>query len=300
MGKLNKIIKKLILVLIVLVIGNQVLVFSQAKKKRTFMYLTYVKSSDGIKNLKVKLKYKENKKFRDLENAQVFFFHGEDSQNELGTVVSNHLGEAVLKLEEEIEADSLGNYCFSAKFKGNENHKKATKELCVKDAEITMSFNQKPESRDIEIKAYEVSGDQKIAISNENVVISVPTLFGNLVLGKASVQEGECVIQFPSDLPGDEDGMLLITAKIAESEIYGEVNKTEKVPWGIKSTEFNEGVGSEKGKLWTYNAPIWMVVTLAVLLLGVWSHFGYVVFKMFKINKEGKALANVDKEAEKI
>lgn len=280
--------KKILLVLFFFMVSNHVLVFSQAKKMRTYMYLTYEKNSEGIKSLKVKLKYKENKKFRNLEKAQVHFFHGEDLQIELGGVESNHLGEIVLKLEKELVADSLGNYCFSAKYKGNEKHKKAKKELCIKDAEVEMSFNQKPEGRDIKIKAYELSDGNEVAINNEDVEISVPTLFGNLVLGTAKIDNGECVIEFPSDLPGDENGLLLITAKLVDSEIYGEVYKTETVPWGVKSSEINGGNATEKGKLWTYNAPIWMVVTLTVLLLGVWSHFGYVIYQMIKINKEGK------------
>lgn len=289
-------IKKVIFLLCVFVFCTQINLFSQEKKKRTFMYLTYEKNNEGVKRLKVKLKYKENKKFFNLENAGVKFFYGEEFMEELGEIISNEEGEAVFEIKDELEPDSVGVFCFGAKYSGNEKHKKAKKEVCVKDAEIELVFNQKSESRIIHIKAHELINEGKNAINNEKIVISVPTLFGDLELGNSNIVNGSCSIEFPSDLPGDKDGFLLITAKIIDSEFYGNVYRSERVPWGMKTSYDNVNYSSEKGKLWTYNAPIWMVVTLTVLLLGVWSHFGYVIFQMYKINKEGKEIIKAEEK----
>ena len=79
---------------------------------------------------------------------------------------------------------------------------------------------------------------------------------------------------------------------IKDSEDFGDVEVREIIPWGApkKQTEIEEADG--KGKLWTYNAPFWMVITLIILMTGVWSHFGYVIYNLYKINKEGSKETN--------
>jgi len=260
---------------------------SQEELKRTYLKLSYIKKSDGNKYLRASISYKENKKFVPYKDAELNFYLGEDFDELIENVKTNFKGEAQLIIPENIEADSTGVFYFSAKFKGDEKLKRASKSLSVKDAILELSFNQKSEGRIIDVNAYELLYEEKVSISDEEIIIAVPTLFGNMTLGKASLEDGFCQIEFPDDLPGDSLGNLEIIAMIIDSEDYGDVEKKEMIPWGLpkKLTEIEQS--GSKGKLWTYNAPIWMVVTLVILLTGVWSHFGYVIYKMYRINKEG-------------
>ncbi|MCK5367862.1 MAG: hypothetical protein KAQ62_04895, partial [Cyclobacteriaceae bacterium] len=35
--------------------------------------------------------------------------------------------------------------------------------------------------------------------------------------------------------------------------------------------------------LWHTNAPLWMIITLIILLVGVWGHYIFVIINLFKL-----------------
>jgi len=272
---------------IVILLVSSFKLYSQDEPLRTYMKFSYLKKTDGSKHLKASLSFKENKKFVHHQGGEVIFYRGEEFDEKIETVITDPKGEADLMLPDDVEADSVGVFYFSARFKGDDKLKRASKSLSFRDAHIELSFNQKSDGRTIDVIAYEMVDEEKIEISEQEITISVPTLFGDMVLGKGGLEEGTCQIGFPEDLPGDSLGNLEIIAMINDSEEFGNVEKREEIPWGVQivSTELEKS--GAKGKLWTYNAPLWMVITLIILMTGVWSHFGYVIYKMYKINKEG-------------
>ncbi len=266
---------------------------AQDELKRTYLKLYYTKNSDESKSLTANISYKENGKFVAVKNDTISFYSGVDLDELINKVEINSNGEAVVVVPEELQADSLGFYYFAAEFKGTETYKRSNKEISIKNSRLELSFNQKSEGRTITVKAFEIRDEgEDLPLSEEYVYIFVPTLFGEMQIGSSSLEDGSCQIEFPSDLPGDSLGNLEIIVKIKDSEVYGDVVKTEKIPWGIPKPLYQIEETNEKGKLWTYNAPLWMVITLSILLIGVWSHFGFVIYKMYKINKEGSEKVN--------
>lgn len=288
MSLINK-SKIFILVLILMTIMFQS--FSQEESKKAFMKFSCVKKTDGRKQLKAVLSYKEDRKFVNYQGGDILFYKGEEEDEQIGEVKTNFKGEALLMLPENLEADSGGVFYFSAKFKGDEVLKRISKSLSCKEAYLELSFNQKTDGRTVDVSAYEMVDGEKVEISDLEVSISVPTLFGDMILGKGNLEEGICQINFPENLPGDSLGNLEIIAKIVDSEEFGNVEKIESIPWGVQRMPTEVEESGSKGKLWTYNAPLWMVITLIILMTGVWSHFGYVIYKMYRINKEGKELS---------
>ncbi len=266
---------------------------AQGELKRTYLKLYYTKNSDGSKSLKANITYRENRKFVAVQNETISFYSGVDLDELIKKVKINSNGDAVILVPEELQADSLGIFYFAAKFNGTETFRRSNKDISIKDSRLELSFNQKSEGRSITVKAFEIRDEEEdLPLSEEDVYIFVPTLFGDMQIGRSSLENGSCQIEFPSDLPGDSVGDLEIIIKIMESEVYGDVVKTERIPWGIPKPLYKIEETNEKGKLWTYNAPLWMVITLSILLIGVWSHFGFVIYKMYKINKEGSEKAN--------
>ena len=261
---------------------------AQNELKRTYLKLSYTKNSDGSKTLSANISYKENKKFVAVQNETISFYSGMELDELIEKVETNSNGEATIVVPEELQSDSVGFIYLGAKFKGTETFKRSKKELSVKDARLELNFSQKSEGRTITIKAFVIMNEEEeFPLSGEDVLILIPTLFGDMQLGKSSLEDGVCQIEFPSDIPGDSLGNLQIIAKINDSEDFGNVLKTENIPWGIPKVIHQISETKREGELWTYNAPMWMVVTLVILLLGVWFHFGFVIYKMYKINKGG-------------
>lgn len=275
-------------ILSLIFISLNIKVNAQDELKRTYLKLYYTKNSDGSKSLTANISYKENRKFVAVKNETISFYSGVDMDELIKEVEINSNGEAVVVIPEELQADSLGFFYFAAKFKGTETYKRSNKDLSIKDSRLELTFNQKSEGRTITVKAFEIKDEEEdLPLSEEDVYVFIPTLFGDMQIGRASLENGSCQIEFPSDLPGDSVGNLEIIVKIIDSEVYGDVVKAEKIPWGTPKPINQVEESNEKGKLWTYNAPLWMVITLSILLIGVWSHFGFVIYKMYKINKEG-------------
>jgi len=251
---------------------------AQGELKRTYLKLFFTKNSDGTKSLTANISYKENKKFVAVQNETISFYSGIDLDELIKKVKTNSNGEAFVIVPGELQADSLGFFYFAAKFKEVNTFKRAKKEISIKDSRLELSFNQKSEGRTITINAFELKDEgEDLPLSGEDVYIFIPTLFGDMQISKSSFENGSCQIEFPSDIPGDSVGNLEIIAKIKDSELYGNVVKTEKISWGkAKSLNQFEKTNS-KGKLWTYNAPAWMVITLSIL----YSAYGHILDMLF-------------------
>lgn len=279
-------IRLMILIGAMICLGHQL--YSQKELSKTYLKLSYTNNVDGTKSLTASLSFKEDKKFKPVRNESISFYSGVDLDELIGTVELNEKGLATAIIPEGHEADTAGIYFYAAKFKGSETLKKSSTDLSVKDAKLELDFSQKPDGKIISVKAYEINEEGgEVPISDEVVSVLVPTLFGNMLINKSTLEEGSCEMSFPNNLPGDSLGQLEIITKIIDSEAYGNVVKIEKIPWGVAKLPHQIKQTNAKGKLWTHNAPFWMVITLVILLTGVWSHFGYVIFKIFRIKKIG-------------
>ena len=96
---------------------------------------------------------------------------------------------------------------------------------------------------------------------------------------------GEISIEFPDDLPGDAEGFLEVVVRFDEHYLFGNVEKRQRMQWGQAT---RHKIPESYRALWTQIAPLWMIVTLSIMLAGVWSHYLYVIIQLIRIKKMGK------------
>jgi hypothetical protein len=102
--------------------------------------------------------------------------------------------------------------------------------------------------------------------------------------------------EFPKDIIGDSLGNLTVVASIEENEVYGNVmGKAENV-WGLHKHLISPDRPSRE--LWTPIAPLWMIITLIIMLAGVWGHYIYAVIQLVMIKKTSK-IKEVEEEVVK-
>ena len=113
-------------------------------------------------------------------------------------------------------------------------------------------------------------------------VFSTPDDDGDL----STDAEGNIYMNFPDDLPGDEDGNLKILLKIVEDDDYGTVEVADIKQWGVP-TNINDL--TLRRSLWASgaNAPIPLLIFVISLIVAVWGIIFYIVFKIFHIRKLG-------------
>ena len=111
-------------------------------------------------------------------------------------------------------------------------------------------------------------------------------MFSQLPVGEGYLdEEGNAEIEFPSDIPGDDNGYITIVAKFEDHPAYGNVEKRQQIAWGIPGIHSS---GESQRELWTEIAPKWMIITLTIMLLGVWGHYIFAIVSLIRIKKAEK------------
>lgn len=111
-------------------------------------------------------------------------------------------------------------------------------------------------------------------------------LFGLLPLDKGVTtdESGQASVNFPLDLPGDEQSNVVVIAKIEDNDIYANTESEQSVKWGVVPIHSDK---IEDRSLWASrgNAPFYLIITSNLILLGVWGTLIYIIAQLFKIRK---------------
>jgi hypothetical protein len=255
--------------------------------------ISYQKESDGTKVLMGTAKYRKDRVWTRITDLEITFYYlldGEESKLASTQTDENGLGMLKVHTEIPIPADEDGYMTFLARTSETELFESTEEEIMIIDLFLEMELLTEDDEKQIIARAYTINIDgEKEPMSDEDLFFYVPRMFSDLQVSEGYLEEGETYAEFPSDLIGDEDGNLEVIARLVEHDEYGTVEVRMMSNWGISQTAHLQEHPS-KGELWTPVAPMWMIVTLIILLLGVWGHYFYTVVQLFLIRKEGKEL----------
>lgn len=96
-------------------------------------------------------------------------------------------------------------------------------------------------------------------------------------------EDGTGYIEFPTSIIGDSLGNVLVISRLEDHYDYGNVEVSGEINWAIpKKLLTAEGPVRE---LWTPIAPLWMIITLIIMLSGVWGHYIYAIIQLIKIRR---------------
>ena len=285
---LNSFILGLVLLLSVESAYSQESKAPKANKSR--LKLEYTKKSDNSIQLEAKLSSRINRKPVAVTNTILSFYDQTDSSVLLKSAITDKKGKAKIVLSPgyPIGRDTLST-TFSVIFEGNDQYKPSSKELTVKDARMDVGYETVDSIHTVTVSAYELNnGKPGTPLTDLDVYVYVKRLFSLLKVGEGWLQDGEATIEIPDDLPGDVEGNLNFVTIIPETDNYGTIENEATVNWGIRPPVQNKYANESKRALWEPKAPFWMVITLGILILGVFYHYFLILYKLFKIKKIGK------------
>ena len=260
-----------------------------------YMEFSYWKNTHNVKLLKVKMSYFTEILQKPLEGLSIQFFSGEEENILLGESKTDKKGLAMFTINSNttIPANEEGIMYFRAEYQGEENIFPASEEVYAKDVKLDMDLIQHEGIRMIKLNATTMTEGEMVPVTDEDVYVYVPRMFSDLVVGEGYFEaDGTTEIEFPSDIPGDSLGNIVVVARFNDHYLYGNVEKRENVPWGVPS--YHEGPGDVR-TLWTQVAPKWMIITLSIMLAGVWGHYVYAIVSIIRIRKNGKNEKNENK-----
>lgn len=152
----------------------------------------------------------------------------------------------------------------------------------MQDAQIELTFSE--EERTITAKVTDTAGVPAEAVE---LYFYVKRTFSNLPIGdifNETDENGEVTIQFPEDLPGDEEGNVEIMVKIQDSDVFNDQTLTLSRRWGVP-VEWDPG--DEKRSLWAAaaNAPLPLVIIVSSLIIVIWYVICYILYSLYKMSR---------------
>jgi hypothetical protein len=87
------------------------------------------------------------------------------------------------------------------------------------------------------------------------------------------------------------NGEMKIVARIEEHETFANAEAAVTTTWGVK---VDAQASRLPRALWSPNAPLWMVITFIVLMVGVWYHYGLIVYELIRVHRLSKPTDPLD------
>lgn len=249
------------------------------------LMLTYLKDNDNLKHLQVKMEQYIDRNPYALPGIPVQFFAGEDGDVFLGSGLTNTEGliDFVVPDTASLPEDEEGMVRYLASYEGCDTIYPTENEVYITDVFLDMKLELVDSVKTVVAHAWRLIDGEEVPVADEDIYFYVPRMFSLLPIGEEFLDEnGTASIEFPVDIPGDAAGMLGVVTRFNDHYLFGNVEKRQEVQWGVPTMH---QIPEEHRALWTQIAPKWMIVTLTILLTGVWSHYIFVIFQMIRIKR---------------
>lgn len=254
--------------------------------------IQYKKESDDTRVLTGAIKYRKEKVWTPLTGLAVDFYVLKDGEEVLLVdAISNEKGVFMARVDSKFQlpVNAEGQIELIGRSRETDLVNSAEESLTIKDIQLEIVLYQEEETRQVIVKG--TTKDENgldVPLNATDIKLYIPRMFSNLPVGEGTLEEGTCTIDFPANIVGNNLGELTIIAGVVEHEEFGTVEKSEKSTWGLISPAHL--VDHPTRELWTPVAPLWMIVTLVVMLAGVWGHYIYTLVMLILIRKEGKTI----------
>lgn len=260
-----------------------------AKQERVRMKMYYFKTASGDRRIDIALTAGSGKSMHGVSEGEVTLMAvvGDSTLN-LATVTTDTLGEVSLYLAEDyvLPMDEEGKVVLEAEYEGNDNYRSASNDIEVMDLNLKVLFEIEDSVKYLRLEATrpDVEGNM-VPVEELGVMIGVQRLYSVLPLDDIETDEdGFAELEFPNDIPGDANGKITVVARIDDSDPFGTVEVKATAGWG---TAVSYELQPLPRQLFTDEAPLWMIASVFIILLGAWYHFFLSISKLIKLRKAG-------------
>lgn len=250
------------------------------------LQLVAVQKSDNSIDLKATLKAKQKGQSYKLYRLKVSFYAvAGASETKLGQAITNGEGKAIINVKADtLKGDADGKLQFKAAFEGNNGMDAAEESVSFKKARLELTPVKEDSLLSVKIKFTDLSAAAEMPVKDVVIGIYVKRLFLPLKVGEGTTDEnGEATIEFPTGLPGDSKGNLVLLAKLDENETYGNLEASATENWGVP---VSEKITEQPRSLWSNHPPVWMLLTFTILMVAVWGHYIVIAYQLFRLRRE--------------
>ena len=258
-------------------------------KSRTRLKIYYEKLPNNDKKISIILTQGSGKKIEGVQNAEIFLrTYDLDNEIDITSLTTDSIGEVLLFIEANYRftKDVDGYSVIKATYNGNDSLKSSKNQIKFMDLNIDISFDVVDSVKLLTVLTFEIDsiGNRK-PIGGIGLNIGVERLYSTLYLQKVETNEdGIANMDFPNDIPGDSAGTIKVIAKVDEHDDYGTITKSSNIKWG---TIVDYSITSNGRSLFGDEAPLWMIISVAVILIGAWYNFMRALYRMVRMKNSG-------------
>jgi hypothetical protein len=259
--------------------------------------LRYFIKNNTFPYLIVQSGLKVGKKFQPLPKQAVkLFLDSNRTENLLMKTYTDENGKAKIIIPPALQ-DQWRNspkHNFIAVLESSSAEDERTTELEITKAKIEIDTSSADGVRTVTVKVMYLENNDWVPAKDVEMKIGISRQASILSAGDEETyttdSAGTVSAEFKKDsLPGDQQGNIVLAAKVEDNDLYGNLLVEKTVHWGVAvSPEKNF---FDQRTLWStrFKTPFWLLFMAYAIVIGVWGTIIYLVAQIVKINKLGKA-----------
>ncbi|WP_372640097.1 cytochrome c [Ancylomarina sp.] len=156
----------------------------------------------------------------------------------------------------------------------------------VTDVKIELNVDAEHKKLNAHLTGLKKDG-KRVGLEGIEMSFLVKRAFGQLdISGQEAYTNanGELLIQFPDDLPGDREGQVELLVKLTDEDNYGAIEEKRVLSIAVPTNPKNP---LDERAMWgtRANAPIWIVASYLLGVIGIWGVIFLVLFQVFQLSK---------------
>jgi hypothetical protein len=286
---------KIILAVIAILCSMPFAALSQdSSKKELVLSVSYYMNSNKSVYVMTNAKTKIAKKFIPVAGININLFLDNDSLL-ISKVITDKdgLGKAIIPPVLKTAWELSAKHSFKAVSEANKDFDAVNAEASITKSRISIDTLSDGTTRTVVVKIDSFNGVEWVPVKDVEMKIGISRSAGAILsagdeAAYTTDSTGTATAEFKkANLPGDEKGNIVLTAKVEDNDELGNITAEKIVPWGtaIKSDKSF----FEQRTLWStrFRTPFWLLFMAYSIFIGVWGTIIYLVIQVIKIKKIG-------------
>jgi hypothetical protein len=287
--------KKIVLVLAFLVAGSFSVFGQDSTKHELVIKLGYYMNNNKLTYLMVNTKTKIDTKFQPVKGVTVNLYLDNDSAaNMIGKVITNENGVAKTIIPPTLKNiwDAAATHTFIGISEKTKEFDETKEAAAITKTKITIDTVAGAETKSIIVSVSALQGGEWVPAKDVEIKVGVNRLGGILPAGDeesyTTDSTGTVTAEFKKDsLPGDQQGNIVLAAKVEDNDLYGNLLVEKRVSWGVVTKQDNSFFNQRT--LWStrFRTPFWLLFMAYSIVISVWGTIIFLVLQIVKIKKLG-------------
>ena len=295
MEKMN--IHRFLLLLLALMttVVTRVAAQKDSVEQKEIVRLHYFNNNNSLQYLLLESILKTGKK-SEPQKHKVFkiFLDSDKVENHITKVLTDENGMAKAVIPASLKSiwDGASSHTFIVVAEGTSKEEETSSEFTITKSKITIDTSSAEDTKSITVRVMKLNNGEWVPAKDVEIKIGVQRLGGLLPVedeeSYTTDSTGTATAEFKKvGLPGDQQGKLMLTARVEDNDELGNLIIDKSVPWGIATKPDNNFFA--RRTLWStrFKTPLWLLFMAYSIGIGVWGTLIYLVGQIIKIKRLG-------------